>query len=45
VITVCLGGVRSARAAGLLVPAGFLEIYNLVGGMQAWQSEKLPVDR
>jgi rhodanese-related sulfurtransferase len=45
VIAVCLGGVRSARAAGLLLQAGFLEVYNLAGGMQAWQAEKLPVDR
>ena len=39
VITVCTVGARSARAADLLARAGFREVYNLSGGMQAWREK------
>jgi rhodanese-related sulfurtransferase len=45
VVAVCLGGVRSAHAAALLLQSGFVEVYNLAGGLQAWIAEELPVDR
>ncbi|NNJ59514.1 MAG: rhodanese-like domain-containing protein [Dactylosporangium sp.] len=42
VITVCRSGMRSARAAGLLVQQGH-EVFNLAGGMRAWARAGLPV--
>jgi rhodanese-related sulfurtransferase/rubrerythrin len=33
----CTSGVRSQAAASVLVRAGFAEVYNLEGGMDAWQ--------
>lgn len=39
----CQGGVRSANACGQLKKAGFTRIYNLRGGLTAWNEAKLPV--
>ncbi|HWU82527.1 MAG TPA: rhodanese-like domain-containing protein [Methylophilaceae bacterium] len=39
----CQGGVRSAKACDLLVKQGFAKLYNLQGGLNAWQQAKLPV--
>lgn len=39
----CQGGVRSAKACDLLAKQGFTKLYNLQGGLNAWQQAKLPV--
>jgi len=39
----CRSGGRSAKAADLLVKNGFNKVYNLDGGITAWQSAGLPV--
>jgi rhodanese-related sulfurtransferase len=39
----CQGGVRSAKACDLLAKEGFTKLYNLQGGINAWQQAKLPV--
>ncbi len=36
-ITCCTAGVRSRAAASVLQNAGFREVHNLAGGIQAWQ--------
>lgn len=43
IIVNCQHGVRSAKACNLLRKAEFTEIYNLQGGIGAWESAKLPV--
>jgi glyoxylase-like metal-dependent hydrolase (beta-lactamase superfamily II)/rhodanese-related sulfurtransferase len=42
VVTMCGSGYRSAIAASLLQRAGVKHVFNLVGGMGAWESAKLP---
>jgi rhodanese-related sulfurtransferase len=44
-LLVCRSGGRSARAAQQLCAMGFRRVVNLVGGMLAYQAEKLPVAR
>ncbi len=44
-LVVCRSGGRSARAASMLAAAGFSEVYNLDGGMLAWNAEGRPVER
>lgn len=39
----CRSGGRSAKAADLLLKNGFKNVYNLDGGITAWQSAGLPV--
>jgi rhodanese-related sulfurtransferase len=39
----CLDGVRSGNACGVLKKAGFTSIYNLKGGVNAWNQANLPV--
>lgn len=41
-LLVCRSGGRSARAAGVLSQMGFETLYNLVGGMLAWEANDLP---
>ncbi len=41
----CLSGHRSAVAAQWLVAQGYQQIYNLQGGLLAWQSAGYPVQR
>ena len=41
----CASGHRSAAAADALIQQGFSEVYNLDGGIGAWASAGLPVDR
>lgn len=45
VIVVCQSGGRSARAVAQLGKEGFAEVYNLTGGLAAWQAAGLPVTR
>lgn len=42
-ILVCGSGRQSVRAAAQLKKAGFNEVYNLDGGMSAWQAQGLPL--
>lgn len=39
----CQGGVRSNTACGVLKKAGFGKLYNLSGGINAWNQANLPV--
>lgn len=39
----CQSGMRTANACGQLKQAGFTRIYNLRGGLAAWNEAKLPV--
>lgn len=41
----CKAGGRSAKAADLLAAQGFSKIYNLTGGITAWESAGKPVQR
>ena len=43
IVTVCRTGQRSAEAARLLTERGWSSVYNLRGGMVAWQGSGLPV--
>ena len=43
-LAVCRGGMRSARAVGLMKEMGFKQVYNLAGGTMKWQEENLPLE-
>jgi rhodanese-related sulfurtransferase len=45
IVVVCRSGKRSARAVKLLQEAGFTQVSNVTGGMNAWESEGLVVIR
>lgn len=45
IIAVCKSGSRSAAACRSLRKAGFEQVFNLRGGMMAWESANLPVKR
>lgn len=45
IIAVCRSGSRSASACSTLRKAGFEQVYNLRGGMLAWESAGQPVKR
>ncbi len=45
VVVVCRSGNRSATACFLLGKQGFSQAYNLAGGVQAWQKNKLPLEK
>jgi hydroxyacylglutathione hydrolase len=40
----CKSGYRSSIATSLLERAGFRQVMNFVGGFDAWQAQKLPVE-
>jgi rhodanese-related sulfurtransferase len=42
VVVYCRTGHRSMSAAATLKKAGFEKVYNLTGGITAWQKENLP---
>jgi rhodanese-related sulfurtransferase len=44
VIVYCRSGNRSISAGGKLRKKGFNHVYNLTGGILAWQKEKLPLE-
>lgn len=45
VILQCRSGARSGQAASALInQAGMSNVYNLVGGIIAWDEAKLPID-
>lgn len=43
VIVYCSKGSRSAIAANILSESGFYEVYNVVGGIEAWLQADLPI--
>ncbi len=45
IIVVCRSGMRSASACALLSKQGFAQVYNLNGGVTAWQKASLPLER
>ena len=45
VVVHCKGGYRSAIAASVLERAGFPTVVNLIGGMDAWELQKLPTEK
>ena len=45
VLVNCQAGVRGAKACDVLKKQGFTKVYNLQGGLNAWQQAKLPVVR
>jgi len=44
IVVHCKGGYRSMIACSLLQRAGFRNVTNLIGGFDAWQRAKLPVE-
>ena len=44
VVLVCESGSRSAIGASLLTAAGFNDVTNLTGGINAWKSDGLPLE-
>lgn len=45
VIVACQSGTRAPQACGKLIKAGFAQVYELQGGMVAWEEQKLPISR
>lgn len=45
VLVYCRSGGRSGRAMSVMSQMGFKEVYNLSGGMLAWQAAKQPVTK
>jgi rhodanese-related sulfurtransferase len=45
IVLICRSGGRSARAATELAKKGFKHLYNMKGGMIAWNEARLPVER
>lgn len=45
IIAVCKSGSRSGSACSQLRKAGFEQVFNLAGGIMAWESANLPVKR
>ena len=45
VVVVCRSGNRSGTACFLLGRQGFTQAFNLAGGVQAWQKNKLPLEK
>ena len=43
-LVVCRSGARSASASAQLAGAGFTRVYNLAGGMTAWNAHALPTE-
>jgi rhodanese-related sulfurtransferase len=45
IIASCMSGNRSGRAVSILKKNGFENLYNLKGGIVAWQSANLPLSK
>jgi rhodanese-related sulfurtransferase len=45
IIVACRSGAQSSAACKLLRSSGFEQVYNLKGGILAWQNGNLPVSR
>ncbi len=44
-VVVCRSGSRSGTACAILAKQGYTQVYNLAGGMLAWQRNNLPVEK
>jgi rhodanese-related sulfurtransferase len=45
IVAVCRTGNRSGHACGVLRKSGFDKVYNLAGGMHAWEQAGLPKEK
>ncbi len=45
IIVGCKTGQRSGQACAILKKAGFEKVYNLSGGVSAWQADSLPLTK
>ena len=45
IVVVCRSGQRSATACAVLGKEGFGQVYNLAGGVMAWQKANLPLEK
>ncbi len=45
IIAICRSGARSGHGCSVLRKNGFEQVYNLSGGMSAWQQANMPVER
>ncbi|PWB54828.1 MAG: hypothetical protein C3F18_06460 [Nitrosomonadales bacterium] len=45
IIAICRSGARSGHGCSVLRKNGFEQVYNLSGGMTAWQQANMPVER
>jgi len=45
IVVVCRNGNRSATACAILGKQGFGQVYNLAGGVLAWQKASLPLEK
>jgi rhodanese-related sulfurtransferase len=45
IVVVCRSGQRSATACALLGREGYAQVYNLAGGVMAWQKANLPLEK
>lgn len=45
VIAICRSGLRSGRACGVLRKNGFEQVYNLAGGIDAWEKANMPMEK
>ena len=45
IIAMCRSGMRSSRATSVLRGAGFTQVFNLSGGISAWEASGLPTKR
>lgn len=45
VILVCRSGARSSRAIGIAKKLGFENVQSLAGGISAWKSASLPIEK
>ncbi len=43
IIVVCQTGTRSVPACKTLTKANFEQVFNIIGGMQSWEDNKLPI--
>lgn len=43
IIVVCQSGTRSVPACKTLTKSGFENVFNITGGMQSWEDNKLPL--
>lgn len=45
IVVVCRSGNRSGTACVMLAKQGFMQAYNLAGGVMAWQKANLPLQK
>ena len=45
IIFICRSGARSGRATAIAMDLGFINVFNMEGGMQSWNSQDLPVTK